>query len=177
MQSNQVFEVLNKDFTLPQNNLVVSENVEKKLLLKDMPMCVMLKDSSGKIEPFYLAYNVYSLNNKYKVVFSKSMKFRKEIYYQILQQVIVDIYKTQKYNHTNESLLLSNVSLAFRYSNYKLFKLVPVRYALNKEFCNNSRVMMATIGEYNYFACNFTVCKMNPKRRSDFLIWREEKIA
>ncbi len=54
MQSNQVFEVLNKDFTLPQNNLVVSENVEKKLLLKDMPMCVMLKDSSGKIEPFYL---------------------------------------------------------------------------------------------------------------------------
>lgn len=177
MQSNQVFEVLNKDFTLPQNNLVVSENVEKKLLLKDMPMCVMLKDSSGKIEPFYLAYNVYSLNNKYKVVFSKSMKFRKEIYYQILQQVIVDIYKTQKYNHTNESLLLSNVSLAFRYSNYKLFKLVPVRYALNKEFCNNSRVMMATIGEYNYFACNFTACKMNPKRRSDFLIWREEKIA
>lgn len=177
MQSNQVFEVLDKDFTLPKNNLVVNETVEKKLLLKDMPMCVMLKDSSGKIEPFYLAYNVYSLNNKHKVVFSRSMKFRKEIYYQILQQVIVDIYTTKNYNYINESLFLSDVSMAFRYSNYKLFKLVPVWYALNKEFCNNSRIMMATIGEYNYFACNFTVCKMNPKRRTDFLIWREDRLS
>lgn len=149
--------------------------MSKVLVLRDVPMCVMLKEPSGKIEPFYLAYNVYCINNsKYVIYFSKSMKFRKEIYYQILHQVIIDVYSRKKYIDGGDSMFLSEVSQTIKSYEYKLFKLVPLSLTRDPSYCINSRVMRATIGAFNYYACNFLVCPKNPKRRTGFMIWREE---
>lgn len=146
----------------------------KELVMRDVPMSIMLKDNTGKIEPFHLAYNAYLLNEvKYEIHFSQAMKFRKEIYYQIFNQIILDIYDTPKYRNNENSGFITDISTSFKLSEYDIFKLVPISRANNKDFCWNSRIIHAKIGKYNYFASNFRFCEINPKRRKGFLIWRE----
>lgn len=174
------FELLEKNSDVREVSGVVGNIfipfATKKVFLKDEPLSIMLKDSSGKIDPFYLSYNVYLTNNdKYEVHFSKSMKFRKEIYYQLFLYIFSDVYSREKYIDGG-SALLSELSYVFKNANYDLFKLVPVTKARNTRDCWNKRIMTARIGNYDYYACNFVWCEKNPKRRKSFLMWREKVV-
>lgn len=144
------------------------------LVMKDVPISVMIKDVTGKLEHFYLAYNVYLINDlKFEIRFSQPMKFKKEIYYQIFHQVILDIYGNIPYLKGDSANFMKSVSSVFNQMDYNLFKLVPLWRAENKIFCWNSRIMHAKIAEYNYFACNFKSSDEIGKRRIGFLLWRE----
>lgn len=155
----------------PINTL--QSNAHKVLVLRDVPLTLMTY-VSGKYEPMYVAYNVYCLDDrKYFIQLSRGVKFKKELFTQLLQQVIIDVFGRRKYLPGSDVKFLEEVSSVFRNKERNIFKLVPSWAAKNKAFVLNSRLLSLELGSYNYFACNFIATPKDPRKRVSFLLWRE----